>query len=108
MGLFGAMAGLNEQAMDILGETIEAHPDKFDADLELVKIHQGAEQYDEAEQALQAVYDRGGVRDINVLKAYTSFLSSRPISSTRGLGCWATTSGCGCNKSVDRRGCRDG
>ena len=41
-----------------------------------MKIHQGAEQYDEAEQALQAVYDRGGVRDITVLKAYTSFLFS--------------------------------
>ena len=37
MGFFAGMAGLTTKAISIMNETIEAHPDKFDADLELAK-----------------------------------------------------------------------
>ena len=35
--IFSAQAGLAEFSIDIFNETIDAHPDKFDADLELKK-----------------------------------------------------------------------
>ena len=53
---------------------LDAHPDKFDADLELVKVFLELDLNDKAEEALQRVTNRGGRSDINVLKAHTAHL----------------------------------
>ena len=70
MGFFGAMAGLPE-ASEILEETINAHPDKFDADLELAKIYSNTDP-SRAEQVLERAYLRSNKQNINVLKSLYS------------------------------------
>ena len=73
------MAGLPE-AGEILEETINAHPDKFDADLELAKIYSNTDP-SRAEQVLERAYLRSNKQNINVLKAYTQFqFSARTCS----------------------------
>ena len=82
MGFFGAMAGLPE-ASEILEETINAHPDKFDADLELAKIYSNTDP-SRAEEVLERAYLRNNKQNINVLKAYTQFqFSQEPAQRSR-------------------------
>ena len=55
---FAGMAGLTTTAISIMNETIEAHPDKFDADLELANIYANNDQASEAETVIRGIQSR--------------------------------------------------
>ena len=88
MGFFGGQAGLDVQAINILEETIAAHPGQYDADLELAKIYAKINENENSERVYQRAYNRGGKSNINLLKAYTShlFKSKNLAAGERLLG----------------------
>ena len=58
----------------MLNETINVHPDKFDADIELANILAASDQAQQAKQVYETALARNGQANIGLLKAYTAFL----------------------------------